>query len=144
MRPDSTPHLQSAALPWRRDAKGRISVLVVTTRRSRRWSIPKGNAAAHLSLAETAAKEAFEEAGVAGTISPLPAAVFRTTKRAAPGTALLEVWVFLLEVTGRAKRWPERGERDGKWVTAKRAAKLLAEPALADLCRRLAERRAAG
>src|SRR4051812_12108669 len=102
------PVLQSGALPYRIDETGEIRVLLVTASRSRRWTIPKGVAEPHLTLAENAAKEAFEEAGVVGEIAPHASGMFRAVKRRPEGDSLIEVWVYLLKVTEELETWPEK------------------------------------
>jgi ADP-ribose pyrophosphatase YjhB (NUDIX family) len=89
-------------------------VLPIRTKHSKRWSLPKGNAESHLSLGENAAKEAFEEAGVRGEVYPAAAGIFRAAKRAWRGETVIEVWVYLLRVTGQKKHWREEGEREVK------------------------------
>lgn len=135
--------LQSGALAYRVTDGGKVRVLLVSKRRSKRWGIPKGKAEPHLTLAENAAKEAFEEAGVKGRVAPLAAGKFRTTKQSPmPSTKLaIEVWVYLLEVTELSVDWPEKGRRRTKWVSCRKAAEMLGEPLLAQLCRRLAASR---
>ncbi len=137
---NTDPLLQSGALVYRREKNGEILVLLVSEKRSKNWSIPKGNVKPHLTFRETAAKEAFEEAGVKGRISPNSVGMFRTKKRVSNrlNARVIEVWIFLLEATERRKRWPEKGKRQTKWVPCRTAAAQLREPMLANLCRRLA------
>jgi 8-oxo-dGTP pyrophosphatase MutT (NUDIX family) len=135
-----TTRLQSAALVYRIAADGEKSVLVISKRRSRKWSIPKGNAEPFLSLADNAAKEAFEEAGVRGIVARRSSGMFRAHKRARRGSRPIEVWVYLLEATTELHDWPEKGEREKKWVLAVEAAQFLREPLLVELCRRLRQR----
>ena len=142
-RADGGPRLQSGALAYRRGEDGDILVLLVSKRRSRQWGIPKGNVAAALSLQENAAKEAFEEAGVKGIVAPRAAGMFRATKRTpgpGRGPLIIEVWVYLLEVTQCLRRWPEMRKRHVKWVSWTEAAAALREPILAELCRGLGAR----
>src|SRR3569623_26252 len=61
------PAEQFAALPWRRMPDGSVKVLLITSRGSRRWVIPKGWPMPDRSPAQAAAQEAYEEAGVVGT-----------------------------------------------------------------------------
>ena len=68
--PSQPRRLQSGALVYRVDRRNRKQVLLVRKRRSKRWGIPKGTAQPHLSLAENAAKEVFEETGVKGEVQP--------------------------------------------------------------------------
>ena len=95
----------------------------------------------HLRFAENAAKEAFEEAGVIGRVSPSSFGVFRAKKRTSDPHLheVIEVWVYLLEVTATLPDWPERRIRATCWVSCEVAAQHLREPILAYLCHRLAE-----
>ena len=131
--------LQSAALPYRIGGTGRPEILLVTSTRSRRWTIPKGRAEPHLSLADNAAKEALEEAGIVGAVALRCSGTFRTTKRVGRDDVVIEVWVYLLRVTSALDDWPEKGQRQTKWVSCAEAARLLREPLLRSLCRRLSE-----
>src|SRR5438132_14328494 len=101
-------HLQSAALPYRLDEAGKPEVLLVTSARTKRWTIPKGCAEPHLTLAENAAKEALEEAGIVGVVAPRSSGMFRATKRVADGVVTIEVRVYLMRVTGTLEDWPEK------------------------------------
>src|SRR5215469_12686659 len=131
------PRLQSGALVYRFDRRNRREVLLVRKRRSKRWGIPKGTAEPHLSLAENAAKEVFEETGVTGVVEPHSVGTFRAVKRAPKGDRIPEIWVYLLRATGSTKDFPESGERETKWVECKKAARQIGEPVLAELCRQL-------
>ena len=75
--------LQTGALPWRISGKT-IEILLVTGRRSGQWTIPKGWPMPGKTLAEAAAQEAFEEAGVEGTVDPVPIGSFRHVKQQPP------------------------------------------------------------
>ena len=132
----SGAYLQSGALPYRVGKHGRPEVLVVLSD-SKRWTIPKGRTEPHLSLADNAAKEAFEEAGVIGEIALRPSGTYRATKRCDSGRMTIEVWVYLLRVTEAMKRWPEKQRRQARWVSCPEAARLLGEPLLQRLCRQL-------
>jgi 8-oxo-dGTP pyrophosphatase MutT (NUDIX family) len=138
---DQSTILEAGVLAYRRGSKGRTSILLITKKRSRKWGIPKGKVVSHLSFPENAAKEAFEEAGVIGYISPSSVGVFRTRKRNAnlQGHHVIEVWVYLLEVSETLADWPERQQRTTRWVSCETAARLLREQVLAHLCHRLAQ-----
>ncbi len=107
---------------------------------SSKWGIPKGNVEQHLTLAENAEKEAFEEAGVAGQIESRSAGTYKAVKRKRGLKIVVDVSVFLLEVTEIAKKWPEKAEREIKWCSPQEAAMLLHEPLLTELCGRLIQR----
>lgn len=136
--PISAPALQVAALPWRL-AGGGVEVLLVSSRETRRWVIPKGWPIPGLSHAEGAAREAFEEAGVRGRVSRKPIGVYRYMKRL-DGEKSLEctVDVHPLRITAQLAEWPEKGERVVRWFHPTEAARLVQEPELAALIRSFA------
>jgi hypothetical protein len=88
--------LEAGALAYRRLENGELEILLVSKKRSKRWGISKGRVNAALSFGETAAKEAFEEAGVIGRVSPNSVGMFRANKTT-PTPKIVEVWVYLLE-----------------------------------------------
>lgn len=120
---------QFAALPWRR-ADDRIEVLLVTTRDGDRWVIPKGWPMDGKTPAASAATEAYEEAGVTGIASERCVGVFTYSK--AGGLPVIAA-VFPLEVTRLLPDWDERKSRRRRWVSLKKAARLVSEPDLARL-----------
>ena len=128
---------QYAALPIT-EVEGRIRVLLVTSRETRRWVIPKGWAEESLAPSALAAKEAFEEAGAIGEVSLKPIGTFSYSKRLKDGSRLIcQVGVFQMMVVHLLEDWPERRERERKWFMPADAAKLVAEAGLADLLRTL-------
>src|SRR3546814_1037251 len=72
---------QVAALPYQIDAAGHARVMLITSRESRRWVVPKGNPVKGIALHEAAAHEAFEEAGVTGIPCPTALGEYRYAKR---------------------------------------------------------------
>jgi 8-oxo-dGTP pyrophosphatase MutT (NUDIX family) len=129
---------QYAALPVRR-VGGKLEVLLVSSRETRRWVIPKGWPMAGRSEADSAAQEAFEEAGVEGTIAAKPIGSFAYGKRKKSGaTVPLTVDVFRLDVRREHDAWPEANERTRKWMTPEQAADAVAEPELSALLLKLA------
>jgi 8-oxo-dGTP pyrophosphatase MutT (NUDIX family) len=135
------PLLESGVLAFRREDNGDAEVLLISRKRSKKWGIPKGKCLATLNFPENAAKEAFEEAGVIGYVSPSSVGMFRAKKRVGEPQIqqTIEVWVYLLEVTEMAKDWPEKGKREIRWVSCEAAAGYLREPVLSHLCHRLAQ-----
>ena len=133
--------LESGVLAFRRESNGDPRVLLISRKRSKKWGIPKGRVVPHLSFRDNAVKEAFEEAGILGYVSPFSVGVFRAKKRMADSqqTEIMEVWVYLLEVAETLADWPEKGKRTTRWVTCEAAARQLREPVLAHLCHRLAQ-----
>jgi ADP-ribose pyrophosphatase YjhB (NUDIX family) len=140
-RADGTALLESGVLAYRCNKKGQPSILMVSKKRSKKWGIPKGHLKPHLSFSENAAKEALEEAGVIGRISPHAIAMFRAKRRALVPSVyqVIEVWIYLLEVTETLSDWPEKGKRQTRWVSCETAARELREPVLVHLCHRLAQ-----
>jgi 8-oxo-dGTP pyrophosphatase MutT (NUDIX family) len=133
-----TAILESGALAYRRRKSGEVLVLLLSKKRSKKWGIPKGRVNASLSLGETAAKEAFEEAGVIRRISPNSVGMFRA-KKGTPTPKNIEVWVYLLEVYKKLPNWPEKEKRQTRWVSCKVTARELREQVLTDICHRLAQ-----
>ena len=106
-------------------------VLLVTSRGTGRWIIPKGWPMAGRSLAEAAAQEAWEEAGVRGRISQAEIGRYHYDKEQERGFAVpIEVRVFPLYVDDLDDRFPERGERKRRWFPPHEAAQLVAEAGL--------------
>ncbi len=118
-------------MPYRVAQDGAVSVLLITTRETRRWVVPKGNPIKGLSLHEAAADEAFEEAGVSGIACPASIGNFHYWKRKRDGSARqANVQVYPLAVIEQAHEWPERDERETSWFALPQAANLVEEPEL--------------
>ncbi len=109
---------QSAAAPVR-IVDGRIEVLLVTSMHSKRWILPKGIVEPDMTPAESAAKEAWEEAGVKGAMDARSLGCFKS----ASGAAECSVDVFRMDVTKIADQWPESDKRKRKWFKLNDALK---------------------
>jgi 8-oxo-dGTP pyrophosphatase MutT (NUDIX family) len=109
-----------AALPIRYSRHG-AQILLVTTRKRRRWIVPKGRREKRRPPHLTAANEALEEAGVVGEIKKKPLVTFADRRLKRRKRRVL-VKVFRLSVKKQLKRWREQGERDLLWLTPKQAA----------------------
>ena len=134
-----TKRVQYAALPYRLRVTSHTEVMLVTSRETRRWIIPKGWPQKGRPPHRSAAREAFEEAGVIGVVDRRPVGSFPYEKRLKNGDVLVcEVRVFPLKVSSQSKQWPEKRHRDVKWVSAKEAADTVQEPMLSTIIRRLA------
>ena len=131
---------QIAALPYRIGNEGALEVLLVTSRETGRWIIPKGWPMKNKKPHKAAAQEAVEEAGVKGTVASTPVGRYRYWKRRTRDFVLCEVNVYPLEVSKQLKTWPERGQRDVRWFTPDEAALHIDEPELAALVRDLPQR----
>lgn len=133
---ESEPRRQVGALPYRMVPGGGFSVLLITSRESRRWVIPKGWPMKGRKPYEAAAREAYEEAGLMGQIGKRPVGFYLYEKRLKNRDAVLcQVKVFPLEVRKRRKWWPEQHERDDAWFTPSDAAEAVAEAGLAAIIR---------
>ncbi len=120
------------------DGQGRV--LLITSRGSGRWVIPKGGVMRGKSNAEAALCEAREEAGVEGRIGAVPIGRYRYDKVLRDGRARpVTVQVFLAMVDRLAEDWLEAGERTRRWFSPAEAAGLVAEPDLQQLLRALPE-----
>ncbi len=98
--------------------------------------IPKGNLPSGVAPHVGAAEEALEEAGVEGSVCPVPLGTFRYRKRKGSGASLMaDVEVFPLAVNRELDDWPEKAERDRRWFSLAEAAAVVDEPDLADLIR---------
>jgi 8-oxo-dGTP pyrophosphatase MutT (NUDIX family) len=126
---------QVAALPIRRNPDGSCSVLLVTSRETRRWIIPKGWPQPQCDDHAAAAQEALEEAGVLGTADAEVVGSYVYEKRHRRGTTAVRVSVYLLAVTEELADWPERQQRERAWFTPSEAAERVEEPELRDLLR---------
>ena len=124
---------QVAAIPIKRSVSGDVEVLLVTSRESRRWVVPKGWPWRKVKDEDAAAGEAWEEAGVQGNVLPEPLGSFTYAKRRKYKMRPLEVFVYLLEVTQEAQSWPEHHQRERRWFNLIDAAGMVAEPALKDI-----------
>jgi 8-oxo-dGTP pyrophosphatase MutT (NUDIX family) len=106
--------------------------LLITTRRKRRWTVPKGNLIKGKSPPESAAIEAFEEAGIRGCLSAEPIGRFRHCSSKSKQTHI-EVSLFALSVEEEASHWPEQSQRELSWFPRERAAQLVCQPELKEL-----------
>lgn len=130
---------QFGVIPWRRSAGGGAEILLITSRETRRWVVPRGNAMAGLRDYEAAAQEAYEEAGIRGGVEQSALGTYRYDKRRRDGSVVAaEVQLFRMLVTEEAADWPERRERERRWFAPKDAAAAVAEPDLARLILRAA------
>lgn len=115
---------QSAVIPFRR-AGDRLEILLITSRKKRRWVIPKGVKEPELSAAESAAKEALEEAGIRGRVYPAPVGHYQYRKWG----DVCSVVVFAMHVQEVLERWDE-AFREREWLGVEEAAARIEETAL--------------
>ncbi|HMK90489.1 MAG TPA: NUDIX hydrolase [Methylocystis sp.] len=128
------PRRQYAALPWR--LKDGPEILLLTSRDTRRWVIPKGWPMKGRKPFATAALEALQEAGLLGKIDRKPLGAYHYRKRLKNGAALFcRVDVFALRVTRQRRNWPEKNQRTTQWFSYEAAAEEVAEEELQTLIR---------
>ncbi len=120
---------QVAALPVRR-INGITEVLLVTSRDTGRWIIPKGWRLKGLKGHQSAAREARDEAGVKGKVKQKAIGRFSYIKREARADRIIDVTVFLLFVRKECKSWREAGQRRRAWFAPEAAAIHVQEPEL--------------
>ena len=125
------PTLQVAALCYRRSSKG-LRILLITSRETGRWLIPKGWPMRNRTEAQAAAREAYEEAGVRGETGEHSIGFYTYVKRLGlAGPLPCVVRLYPIEVREMLKKYPETGQRRMKWFSPAKAARKVAEPELA-------------
>ena len=138
-RKTNPPRVQVAALPWRRVGAGKIEVMLVTSRETRRLIVPKGWIGKGLPPAAVAAKEAYEEAGLVGVVAPLPCGTYEYLKRLDDGGDVrCRVEVYPLAVGAQTDDFPEKGQRMLHWFPPSLAAELADDAGLGQLIRAIA------
>lgn len=127
------PRSQFGAICWRKAEIG-LDILLITSRETGRWVIPKGWLIKGISAAASAAREAWEEAGVEGKLCETCLGVFSYQKIMPEDHAIpCAVAIYGLRVEKLSRRYPEQRQRRRKWFAARDAAVLVAEPELSAL-----------
>ena len=131
---DGDHFLQVAALVYRLQ-KGAVEFLLITSRGTGRWIIPKGWPMPGRTLSQAALQEAYEEAGVRGIAEIASIGSYQYTKTDMPGgeNGNFSVDVFAVLYSHQEKKWPERGQRIFEWVSPEEAAHRVVEPQLKKL-----------
>ncbi|MCP5374376.1 MAG: NUDIX hydrolase [Hyphomicrobiales bacterium] len=129
-KPDPPGFRQSAALPYRR-TKGGCEVLLITSRTNRRWIIPKGLIEPNMTAPQSAALEAFEEAGVRGKMCDACLGTYGVEKYGTQGT----VEVYAMRVTEELDKWPEQADRQRQWLPIEQAITTAGDEGVAEILR---------
>ncbi|MEG3838877.1 NUDIX hydrolase [Microcoleus sp. herbarium14] len=116
---------QSGVIPYRIQ-DGQIEVMLITSSASKRWVIPKGLIEPDMTPQDSAAKEAWEEAGLLGKVLPDLMGTYEYYKSG----CTWQVDVFLLQVQTVLENWPEAHKRKRQWVSIPKAIKRVDEPEL--------------
>src|SRR5690349_13151529 len=125
---------QYGVLPYRVEPSGEMRILLVTSRETGRWIVPKGNLVPGLSRQESAAREAHEEAGLEGAVDEEPIGSYRYVKQKSSGNALpADVEIYPMRVSRQLDDWPERQQRACRWFSQADAAASVAERSLRSL-----------
>jgi ADP-ribose pyrophosphatase YjhB (NUDIX family) len=133
----SSPRKQYAALPYRRRADN-IEIMLVTSRDTGRWIIPKGWPTQGLTPRDSAACEAVEEGGLVGRITNQSIGLYHYDKRMDDGSTMrCAVEVFALQVEQQLTAWPEQDQRQTDWFTLEEAAEAVHEVELRTIIRNL-------
>jgi 8-oxo-dGTP pyrophosphatase MutT (NUDIX family) len=131
---------QIAALPVKWE-DGKMRVLMVTSRGTGRWVMPKGWEMDGHKPWHAAEIEALEEAGAVGSIGSEPLGEYHYRKTLDDGTIIpVRVQIYPMVVESLKKRWKERDQRQRHWFSLKGAAKRVKEPELSALLLTLAKR----
>ena len=105
--------------------------MLITSRDTKRWVLPKGNRIKGLKNHEAASHEAYEEAGLAGIACPFAIGTYQYRKNRKNGTSRpATVDIFPFSVTTQLDEWPEQDERELRWFTPAEAAAAVEEPEL--------------
>jgi predicted NUDIX family NTP pyrophosphohydrolase len=127
---------QYGALPFRKRNAG-IEVLLITTRKRKRWSVPKGWPIKAHRAQDTASVEAFEEAGVSGTVAAKEVGRFSSRKMKRGRNVKCDIRLFPMHVSAVRSRWPEKQQRKRIWLSPSKAALLVQQPGLKKAIKKL-------
>lgn len=125
----TTVRTQFAALCYR-IRNDEVQICLITSRRTKRWILPKGWPMDNQTPAEAAATEAWEEAGLTGKPYDICLGVYNYTKIKTNGSLPILTLVYPVKVRNVHSTWPEAHERKRRWMTPAKAAKKVKEPAL--------------
>ena len=120
---------QSAVIPFRK-TDGKMEVLIITTRKKKKWIFPKGIIEENLTARESATKEAFEEAGITGEL--LAHNLGKYTYKKWGGNC--KVKVYGLRVNTILNNW-EEDFRERKWIDILDVEKFIDNPKLLEIIR---------
>lgn len=135
--PRPKPRKQVAALPVRLDPAGRTRVLLITSRDTKRFIVPKGWPMKGHKDNRAAAIEARQEAGVIGRVGKKPIGFYEYWKRFPDHFGLCRVKVYILDVERQLPAWREQDQRQGAWFLIDDAVSLVDEAGLVSILRHL-------
>jgi predicted phosphate transport protein (TIGR00153 family) len=121
---------QFGVLPYYLDREGQLQILLITSRDTGRWVIPRGNPMPSLPPRQAAIQEAFEEAGLTGIVGAEEIGAYGYQKKRKGAIVPARVHIFPLQVTVQSRQWPERHQRETRWFGRAEAAAAVDEPEL--------------
>jgi len=144
VKPLKLTGIQYAALPYRLQGR-QLQIMLITSRGTRRWVIPKGWPIDGLKPQDAAAQEAREEAGIVGQIADAPIGSYRYIKQLkGEYIQAVQVIVFPIRVEDQVPAFKELGQRTFAWFGYQEAANRIAEPSLRRLIRDFGANQAPG
>ena len=126
---------QSGVVPYR-VKNGTTEVLLITSRNSQNWVVPKGGIVNRMSPHDSAAKEAWEEAGVIGQVNPNKFGSYKYRKNG----KIYRVQMYSLPVEAVAQEFPEAAVRTRRWVDVDEAVRLVLQPSLKRILKQFVKR----
>lgn len=130
----ANPFRQSSVVPYRILDSG-IEIMMITSIRRRRWIIPKGAVEPYMTPQDSAAKEAFEEAGIEGTVAKEPLGRYHYKK----WSGICRCDVYAMKVETIHDTWQEQEDRDREWIDAKEAINRLRHKQLKSIVKKFLE-----
>lgn len=129
--PKPVERKQSAAIAWRRRDSGEVEILLVSSRRGRRWVLPKGKVPRGMPAHASAAREAREEGGVIGDVAHVPVGFYRLKPSLEdPARILTRIPAYSLHVWQELDIWPEMHMRERRWMSLSDALQTVSDPGL--------------
>lgn len=132
---DSDRFYQACVIPYRSSDMG-IEFCLITSKKSGKWSLPKGTIRSEETVSETIARQAHKEAGLRGELIEDPVGTYSYHK----WETILEVVVLMMNVNECSDEWPDAEARKRRWVTSEEALSLLSKDDLKKLLRKAVER----
>ena len=116
---------QSGVIPYRVQ-NGKIEILLITSRDHQKWVVPKGGISNGMSPPASAAKEAWEEAGVIGRVDANKLGTYKYRKRG----KIYQVQIYLMPVEMVCEEYPEAGKRQRQWLDFTKVIMLVKQASL--------------
>ena len=119
--------------------EGNLSLVLITSKSTKRWVVPKGHIEPNLTAKESAEQEAFEEAGIEGVVSDVTVGSYDYTKHDKEDSNIYRVSLFPMEIQRLHNDWPEANLRARQWMTIPQAVNAVNEETLKLLLKNFGE-----